>query len=216
MADVHVDQTSSRSKEAREPEPGSPVEHWLRDARDGSNSALGMALDAARKYLLVVANGALDERLKVKVAASDLVQETYVVAHRGFDEFRGQTEQEFYGWLKAIMANRLSERVRHYRRTTRRNIDRELSLASVEAAVSNLSDEAHTPGTRLVVNDEQRRVRLALERLREPYRSVLIDRTWHAASFAEIGARLGCSADAARKTWTRAVYAMERLLSQIE
>jgi len=216
MAEMHVNPTSSPGAQEVELPVGSPVDVWLREAREGSSSALGQALDAARKYLLVVANQALDDKLKVKVGASDLVQDTYVCAHRGFGEFRGQTEKEFYGWLMAIMAHRLSDRVKHFRRTKRRNIDCELPPASVDAAFSRLRDEAATPGTRLISNDEQRRVRLALEKLKEPHRTVLVQRTWHGASFAEIGAQLGCSADAARKTWTRAVYAMEQLLAEIE
>ncbi len=216
MAEIPVNPTSSAAAQEGELPVGSLVEDWLRDARDGSTSALGKALDAARKYLLVVANRSLDDKLKVKVGASDLVQETYVCAYRGFQEFRGQNEQEFYGWLMAIMANRLCDRIRHFRRTKSRNIDCELPLASVEAALSVLSDEAATPGARVIANDEQRRVRLALEQLKEPHRSVLIERTWHGAGFAEIGARLGCSADAARKTWTRAVCVLEQLLAEIE
>lgn len=216
MAEMHVTPPSSVAAQDGKLQASPPFKDWLRAARDGSSSALGHVLDAARKYLLVVANRSLDDKLKVKVPASDLVQDTFVCAFRGFQEFRGETEQEFYGWLMAIMANRLSDRVKHFRKTQRRNIDFELPPASVDAAFSRLRDEAVTPGARLVSNDEQRRVRLALEQLKEPYRTVLIERTWHGASFAEIGAQLGCTADAARKTWTRAVYAMEQLLAEIE
>jgi RNA polymerase sigma-70 factor (ECF subfamily) len=216
MAEMHGNPSSIAGAPSEASSAASPLEVWLRDARDGSNSALGLALDAARKYLLIVASQALDDKLKVKIGASDLVQDTYVCAFRGFGDFRGQTEKEFYGWLMAIMANRLSDRVRHFRKTQRRNIDCELPPAAVEAAFSRLRDEAATPGTRFIANDEQRRVRLALERLKEPHRSVLIERTWHGASFSEIGMRIGCSAEAARKTWTRAVYAMEKILAEIE
>ena len=213
---MHSNPPTPAGTRGKELPASSPVDVWLREARGGSNSALGCALDAARKYLLVAANRALDDKLRVKVGASDLVQDTYVCAYRGFGEFRGQTEHEFYGWLMAIMANRLSDRVKHFRRTKKRNIDCELPPASVEAAFSKLRDEAATPGTRFISNDEQRRVRLALDQLKEPHRTVLIERTWRGASFAEIGLKLGCSDEAARKTWTRAVYAMEQLLADIE
>ncbi len=216
MAEIHLPPSSSAGTREAELQAGSPVDLWLRQARNGSNSALGHALDAARKFLLLAANRALDDKLKVKVGASDLVQDTFVDAHRDFREFRGQTEREFYGWLMAIMANRLADRVRHYRKTKRRNIDCELPLASVDAALAHFRDEAATPGTRFISNDEQRRVRLALAQLGEPHRTVLIQRTWNGASFAEIGALVGCSAEAARKTWTRAVCTVEQLLAKIE
>lgn len=215
MSEMHQNSSSFGMRPGELPE-NSPIAAWLREARLGSDYALGQALNAARKYLLMVADRSLDDKLKVKVGASDLVQDTYVCAYRGFGEFRGHTEQEFYGWLMAIMSNRLYDRVKHFRKTQSRNIDCELPPASVDAAFSNLRDEAATPGARLIVNDEQRRVRLALDRLKEPHRSVLVERTWRGATFVEIGARLNCSADAARKIWTRAIYVLEQLLAEIE
>jgi RNA polymerase sigma-70 factor (ECF subfamily) len=192
------------------------VDQWLQRARGGSQSALGLAMEAGRKYLLLVANRALDDKLRAKVGASDLVQDTFAEAQRGFGQFRGQTEAEFYRWLLGILANRLANSVRHYRYTKGREIGRELPAAAVEEALSRIEDEAATPGTAYLVLEEQRRVRLAMERMVESMRSVLIERTWRGDSFAEIAARRGCSADAARKLWIRAVREMRDLLGQVE
>ncbi len=192
------------------------VDQRLREARDGSPSALGRALEAGRKYLMMVANRALDERLKAKVGASDLVQDTCVEAQRNFGQFHGATEQEFYGWLRGILAHRLANTVRHYRQTQQRDVDRELPLEVAEVALGKLCDEAATPGATFLLADDQRRVRLALERVDEPWRSVLVERTWQGATFAEIGARRKCTAEAARKLWARAVRKVREAMAQIE
>jgi DNA-directed RNA polymerase specialized sigma24 family protein len=52
--------------------------------------------------------------------------------------------------------------------------------------------------------------------MNEAKRSVLIERIWHGNSFAEIGARRNCTADAARHLWIRAVREMRNLLAQNE
>ena len=195
---------------------GEHLEAWLADARRGSSSALGRALEAGRKYLLLVANRALDDKLKAKLGPSDLVQDTFADAHRDFGQFRGTTEKEFYRWLLGILAHRLANTVRRYRQTQSRDVGRELPLQSVEVALSRMDDEAITPGTIFVEREEQRRVRLALERLGEPWRSILVERTWQGAPFAEIGARRNRSADAARKMWARAVREMRNVLATIE
>lgn len=192
------------------------VDRWLRQARDGSPSALGLALEAGRKYLLQVANRSLDDRLRAKVAASDLVQDTYLAAQRDFGQFRGATEAEFYRWLLAILAHRLANTVRKYRYSKGRDIVRELPGAAVEEALSKIADAAATPFAAVLARDEQRRVQIALEQMPEPMRSVLIERTWHGDSFVDIAARRGCTADAVRKTWVRAVRKMRHLLAGID
>ena len=211
-----MNEASPRSE--RDHPSGTPdsVVRWLREARDGSPSALGRALEEGRNYLLLAANRVLDDKLKAKLGASDLVQDTYVEAQRGFGQFRGTTEGEFYRWLLGIMANRLANSVRRYRQTQRRDVDRELPLGAVEAALSKIHDEAATPGTRFLLTDEQRRVRQALEQVEEPWRSVLVERTWQGMTFAEIGARRNCTAEAARKLWGRAVGKMREALARID
>jgi RNA polymerase sigma-70 factor, ECF subfamily len=191
------------------------VGQWLYHARGGSQSALGLALEAGRKYLLLLANRTLDDKLRSKVGASDLVQDTYLEAQRDFGQFRGATEAEFYRWLSGILAHRLANTVRHYRYTQGRDIDRELP-AAVEAALNRIEDEAATPCTALLASDEQQQVRMALERMDESLRSILIERTWRGDSFVDIAARRNCSADAVRKLWIRAVRQMRVLFDDIE
>lgn len=192
------------------------VDRWLRQARDGSQSALGQALDAARTYLQLTAKRALDDKLKSKVGASDLVQDTFAEAQRDFGQFRGQTQAEFYAWLIGILSHRLANNVRHYRLTQGRSVDRELPQQAVEAALARLREETATPGAAAIVREDQKRVQLALERMPEPLRTVLVERTWQGASFAEIGASRDLSAEAARKLWARAVREMHKQLLNIE
>src|SRR4051794_31998201 len=74
---------------------GLPASGWLArfldEARRGDAEAMGRALEPFRDYLLLVANEELDQALRSKVGASDLVQDTFLGAHRDLSSFRGRT-----------------------------------------------------------------------------------------------------------------------------
>src|SRR5437867_10439470 len=89
-------------------------EQFLRLAREGSSSALGQLLELYRNYLSLLARLQIGRRLQGKVDGSDLVQETFLRAHRDFGQFRGNTEEELISWLRQILSARLSDLVRHY------------------------------------------------------------------------------------------------------
>ena len=95
----------------------SPVDSLIGSARSGSTKALGDLLQTSREYLLLVANHELPTGLRAKVGASDLVQETFLVAQRQFHRFEGRTEAELLLWLKAILRNTAA----HLRRSFRSN-----------------------------------------------------------------------------------------------
>src|SRR5918999_6459314 len=78
------------------PDPGD----LLRRARAGDDVALGALLERYRPYLALLARLQIDRRLRGKADPADLVQETFLEAHRGFPRFRGETEAELAAWLR--------------------------------------------------------------------------------------------------------------------
>src|SRR5206468_403604 len=99
-----------------------------RDARGGSREALGHLLDAFRRYLLRIGDAEIRPELRPKGGASDLVQDTFVDAQRGFGRFRGETREEVCAWLRTILLRNLSGFRRHFLARSKRQIGRELSL----------------------------------------------------------------------------------------
>src|SRR5688500_14343644 len=71
--------------------------------------------DNHRHYLHVLARLHLDPALRGKVDPSDVVQEVLLKAYQKRDQFRGQSEGEFVGWLRQILANSLAESARRFR-----------------------------------------------------------------------------------------------------
>ncbi len=197
---------------SRRGDPCGPIEVLIAEAREGSTAALGRLLEAFRKYLLLAANSDLDSHLRPKAGASDLVQETFCEAQRDFDQFRGLTEQELVAWLKGILTHRLANHVRHYG-TRMRDVQLEVPLdLDTHRALEALGTPASVFAKRKGARHDETRLYMALARLSALQRRVVERRTWQRAPFAEIGAEMGITADAARKHWSRAVQRLQQEL----
>jgi RNA polymerase sigma-70 factor (ECF subfamily) len=83
---------------------GPNPDELLGQARAGDGPALGRLLELYRNYLAVLARLQVGRRLQGKVDDSDLIQETFLEAHRHFAKFRGKGEAELACWLRQILS----------------------------------------------------------------------------------------------------------------
>src|SRR6266567_7681202 len=110
-------------------DPPSP-ERLLTLARKGERPCLGELLELYRGYLTLLARLQIGRRLRGKVDAADLVQETFLAAHQGWEQFRGTTEAELLSWLRRILAARLADLLRRYLGSQRLDVRLERELAA--------------------------------------------------------------------------------------
>src|SRR5262252_9251083 len=89
-------------------------EQLLQEAQAGDAATLGRLLELYRRYLALLARVQIGRHLRGKVDASDIVQETFLEAHRNFARFRGSSEGELVRWLRQILAARLADLLRRY------------------------------------------------------------------------------------------------------
>jgi RNA polymerase sigma-70 factor (ECF subfamily) len=75
--------------------------------------------DAYRSYLRLLARLHLDAALRGRVDPSDIVQQAYLRAAQGRDQFRGTTALETRAWLRQILATTLANAARDLRRDSR-------------------------------------------------------------------------------------------------
>ncbi len=182
----------------------------IKNARAGSPGALGDALEAHRRYLLLVAEKELAPELRAKGGASDLVQETFIEAQRGFGVFRGETANEFRGWLRQILLHNLGAFARRYR-GTERDVSREVAImagGTWGGRVDGLAAASGTPSALEMAREQALALREVLEKLPEDHRRVIQLRYDGILTFEQIGQAMGRSPEAARKLWARA---MDRL-----
>jgi RNA polymerase sigma-70 factor, ECF subfamily len=197
------------------PDQDAFLQHLL-DARGGSHTAMGWLLDTYRQYLLALAHQQLDAELRAKVATSDVVQQTVLEALAHFGRFDGQTPEEWAAWLCRILAHNLADARRHYRDSQKRQLGREVALADALLAplAEALASEVDSPSAQAIAVEEEIALRHALAALPEADRQVVQWRSFERLPFEEIGRRLGCRAEAARKRWARAVEKLGQSLER--
>ena len=183
-------------------------------ARDGEHAALNELFENCQDYLLFIANHQLDQDLHAKIGASDVVQETMMVAHNKFGNFEGSTRKELLGWLRGILVNDLRTTHRHYKQVDKRQVEREDNQNN-STNLPNAAGSIYTPGTQASIAEESTRLNAAISELSEEYQLVLKLRNWQQLQFSEIGEEIGKTAEAARKIWTRAVLELEKKLIYI-
>jgi RNA polymerase sigma-70 factor (ECF subfamily) len=196
-------------------QPSRDAAKYLPAARAGSREALGQALEICRGYLLRVANQGLDEDLRAKGGASDLVQETFLEAQRDFGQFHGSSEQELLAWLRLLLLHNVANFTRRYRGTGKRRVDREVGLDGTESAAgrkARLATDTPSPSKEAMAHEQAEKVQQALKRLPEDYRRVIVLRNQERRSFEEMGPLMGRSAEATRRLWSRAVERLQREL----
>jgi RNA polymerase sigma-70 factor (ECF subfamily) len=196
--------------------PPDDAGYQLSTARAGSREALGQVLEACRAYLLRIANEGLADDLQAKGGASDLVQETFLEAHRDFARFQGSTEAELLAWLRCLLLNNVANFARCYRDTGKRQVGREIPLRPGDSSSAGEVGPAATtasPSAEAMAHEKAEALERALERLPEDYRRVITLRNQERREFDEVGRLMDRSTDAARRLWSRAI---ERLQQELE
>jgi RNA polymerase sigma-70 factor (ECF subfamily) len=183
-------------------------------AREGSDTALGEILQGCRQYLLLVANCELEPELRVKSAASDLVQDTFVSAGEHFRSFRGATAEEMLAWLRQILLHHLASDRRRFFTTKKRQAHRDRSLDSLhDSAIRlQLAADTRTPSRHAIHGEERQMIERALQRLDDRQRLVIQLRHREQLRFEEIAQRMEISTSAARRLWARALDRLRREL----
>jgi RNA polymerase sigma-70 factor (ECF subfamily) len=190
----------------------------LQQARAGDAGALGRLLELYRAYLRLLARTVMGGGVRLRLDPSDLVQETFLEAHRDFAQFVGRSERELLGWLRQILVRNLADQAKH-QQAKGRDYRRQESLdallhrpsPSVEQA---LAAGATTPGALAVRQEQTRLLGAALAELPADYRQVLLLRHMERLKFADIAQRMDRSPGAVRMLWTRALEKLSQLLEE--
>jgi RNA polymerase sigma-70 factor (ECF subfamily) len=212
LATVSDTSSSGRSDDLDERQRFAAI---VQAARDGDEQAWGELIGECRDYLLLIANADLDRGLQAKFGASDFVQQTMLAAHQHLAQFRGQTSEEFRGWLRQILINDVYRVRRQFFAAQQRDVGRELRIDDSQIGQPPLFDGQCTPGTDAVTREQARALQIAMAQLPEDYQRVIRLREWDELSFPDIGQRMNLSEDAARKLWRRAIVKLESMLQPV-
>jgi len=191
------------------------AEQILAEAKGGSEHALGALLDFYRNYLRLLARVEIGNRLQGKVDPSDLVQETFLEAHRHFPAFQGTQEPQFVQWLRRILAGRVAHLVRHYLGTQGRDLRLEEQIAanldqSSQSWGHELAGNATSPSGQASAREHSVLLADALEKLPPDYREVIILRNLEQMQFPDIAKKMQRTQDSVEKLWLRALVRLKQ------
>lgn len=201
-----------------------PTLSLLDEARQGDSNSIGVLLRKYFRYLNTLSRGHLDDRIGVRVSASDIVQDTLLEAHRDFGNFSGTTIEEFTGWLRRILFNNLATAIEKHvladKRDVRkqRSLDQELGPAdqSKTRLARYLQQDMTSPSTPMQRDESLDQLSRAISKLPAGYQEVIQMRHFDDLSFNEIAERLDRNSGAVRMMWMRAVEKLRTCLKQME
>jgi RNA polymerase sigma-70 factor (ECF subfamily) len=191
----------------------------LTAARLEGETARGRLLDSYSGYLTLLARSQVGRKLQAKIDAGDLVQETFLEAHRQFAIFRGTTEAELVAWLHRILAGTIAGQMRRYLGTRGRDLRMEQALItqldeSSQCMNMGIADSGSTPSQHVSRREQALLLVEALDRLPADYREVIMLRNVEGLSFAEVAARMSRSEDSVQKLWVRGLASLQRSVGE--
>lgn len=185
-----------------------PFDDSLVEARTGDVVDIGRLLESFRPYLAAIAREELPSDLGGKLGASDVVQDTIIKGLERFPQFEGATREEFARWLRSILRNHLANVIEAWN-AQKRDVSRE------QPGNSGIADSSRaSPSSALLSREEWERLESALSVLPDESRTVILLRHRDDRTFAQIGAGIGKSEEAARKIWVRAVERLQHALER--
>jgi RNA polymerase sigma-70 factor (ECF subfamily) len=160
----------------------------------------------------------LDDRLAARFDPSDVVQEALAEASRRLDDYLTRRPVAFYPWLRGLAVDRLTDLKRRHladKRSVRREepgqhrSDRS-GFALAEQLVASIS----SPSKLHRQQEQQDRVRAALDGLSQDERQILLLRYVEDCSTAEIADLLDVSERTVRRGHRQALDRLSRLLKE--
>ena len=193
-----------------------PLQDLITRARSGDSTALGELLDKYRDQLRILADRDLSDRLQRRVDASDIVQQTFLIAHRCFEQFRGESDPELIAWLRQILNQNVQEAVRRHVHAQQRTISQEVSLQSAGTTSLPFDPPASDPTPSRVVarSESASALQAALDSLPEDQRQAVRLKHIEGRPVAEIAQTLGKSEAAVAGLLRRGVVALRQKLHE--
>jgi RNA polymerase sigma-70 factor (ECF subfamily) len=152
-------------------------------------------LERYRHYLELLARLQLRPRLRSKLGASDIVQQTLLKATQNRDQYRGRSEAELAAWLRRILTNTLVDAVRELegaKRDVAREYPLEAALAQSSARLEALLQPSPTSPSEQVLRQEQLvQLSAALAQLPEDQRLAVEMHYLQGDTVAEVAEQMG-------------------------
>ncbi|MGI9517796.1 MAG: sigma-70 family RNA polymerase sigma factor [Pirellulaceae bacterium] len=192
---------------------------------DGNtDEAVGQLMQKYQARLERVIGFRMDRRLKARIDAGDIVQETFFEAIRRLDDYRDCADKmTFFLWLRFLALQKLCQMHRHHLGVAARDANRDVPMhrrglpqATSMVLAAQLLGNMTSPS--LAAERQERKLKLeeALGEIDEIDREVLALRHFEQLSNTETARLLELSETAASNRYIRALKRLKSVLQQLK
>jgi RNA polymerase sigma-70 factor (ECF subfamily) len=149
--------------------------------------------------------------LKRRIAPSDVIQETCILAFARREDFEDRGEGSFGAWLRAIADRKLQEEIRRHNGASKRSAAREVTRGA-RPDTGHFHGRDRTPSVAAMLSEDTLRVRRAIGQLPSDYQTVIHLALDRGLPLREVAEEMGRSREAAKKLYGRAVVRLRQLV----
>lgn len=167
-----------------------------------------------RRIMVQSIDARMDDRLRQRQDASDIVQEAMLEAFLRLDDFCQRQPMEMSSWLMESAIQQLRMAIRRHLLTAKRSLRQQVSCADTgvfEAAEQKLAT-SEMPADIASLGEEKSRMERAIERLPESDRQIIVLRNYNSLNNAEAALILGVTPLVASKRYSRALVRLRATL----
>jgi RNA polymerase sigma-70 factor (ECF subfamily) len=186
----------------------------IRRFRTGDGEAFRILLKRHQPALEARIRQCLPSHLNRKIAVSDVLQESCVVALRRRDDLEPRGDHAFRNWLLGIVELRTKEAVRYHARTAKRSARREVTRAE-RPETAQFAARQPSPSQVAIGAELKAIVRQAMDSLPDDYRKVLLLAREERLSLKEAAILMGRSHEAAKKLYGRALFRFREAVEEL-
>lgn len=183
-----------------------PTEELVSAARAGDDRAYDQLFDRVGDRILVYIRCRLGGRLAEEVDALDVLQDTYIEAHRSFAGFVPQGRGSFTRWLCVVADHRLRDLAKRVGAGKRRAPGGALVRAST--ALLRIAGRGPGPGTHAAERERDEALVAGMERLSAEEREAVLLRFFHGRTLEEVATALDTSERSVRRLLGKAMLVL--------
>lgn len=195
---------------------GEKTEELLGEIRTGDQDAVNRLMDRHRIAVRRLIEMRLDQAVKRRVDASDVVQDVLLEASQRLNDYIQAPSMPFHLWLRQLARDRMIDMHRRHRVAKRRSVDREQQLTIDEHSSADLmallKDSELTPAAASLRKEMEQRFLSALTELEEDDREIILMRHFEHLGNSEVAEALNLSPPAAGMRYLRAIRKLRQHL----
>jgi len=189
-------------------------------AKGGDESALERLYRVYGERVRWMVRFRMGKKLRSRLESMDLVQDVFIHAFGGLEDFTYKNEGDFVRWLSKITQNALHDNLDKLH-AAKRDIRKEIRLGSHNSATDGVlrqvqgNLDAATPSVIMSKREDLSKLEKAIDELKPEYRNIVVLSKIEGLSYKEIGKRLGKSPDAVRMLMPSAMAELTTVFMRI-